>query len=308
MQQWNLTVQKQIGTNWLLSASYLGNELTHLWTSQQINPAVFLPGATLANIQTRRLLSQINPTQGALISTLMQLDDGGTGNYNGLLLSAQKRMAHGVTLLANYTWSHCISDPPATNIGTGQPYMIPDDRRADRGPCNPSDIRQLFNVSAVAQSPKFSQRWLAAVAGNWQFSTILAARSGGPLNVTTGADNALSGQSNERPNLIGDPIPATQSYHSWLVPGAFSAPTAGNYGNLGIFALRGPGYLGLDFALVRIFPVKERYKIEFRAEAFNVLNHLNANNPVTTLSSGNFGQVTSAQDPRILQGALKFIF
>ena len=308
IQQWNWTVQKQVGTNWLLSASYLGNVLRHLWTSSQVNPGLFLPGATLGNLQQRRYLSVLNPTQGALISTMLQLDDGGTGSYNGLLVSAQKRMAGGTTLLANYTWSHCISDPPATNLGTGPAYTIPWDRRADRGPCSPGDIRHNFNVSAVAQSPKFSQRWLAVVAGNWQASTILSIRSGAPLNVTTGADNALSGQSNERPNLIGDPIPANQNFSRWLNPAAFGTPAAGTYGNLGIYAVRAPGYLGLDGALVRMFPVTERVKVQFRAEAFNILNHVNANSPVITVSSGNFGQVTSAQDPRILQLALKVVF
>jgi hypothetical protein len=128
------------------------------------------------------------------------------------------------------------------------------------------------------------------------------------LNVTTGADNALSGQSNERPNVAGNPIPAAQSINQWLLPAAFGSPLAGSYGNLGINAFKGPGYLGFDVAVVRSFPIRERQKLEFRAEGFNVVNRLNANNPTASLSSPTFGRVISEMDPRILQLALKFLF
>ncbi|HEX4273807.1 MAG TPA: carboxypeptidase regulatory-like domain-containing protein [Bryobacteraceae bacterium] len=309
LEQWNVSVQKQIGNNWLASASYLGNRSVHLWTSAQANPAVYIPGSsTTGNTDARRVLSLENSTQGAYFSSLYQLDDGGTGSYNGMLLSIQRRMANGVTVLANYTWSHCISDPAVSVLATAVNYMVPGDRRADRGNCPTSDVRHVLNLSAVAQSPRFSERWLDITAGHWQFSTIVSAQSGNFFNVTTGVDNALTGQSNQRPNLIGNAIPADQNVNQWLLPAAFQSAPAGTYGNLGINRFEGPGSLQFDMGLSRLFPIREQKKIELRGEAFNVLNRLNPSNPTSALNSANFGKILAASDPRIIQLALKLVF
>ncbi len=310
LEQWNVSVQRQLGNDWLVSASYIGNRTVHLWTSDQLNPAIYIPGnSTIGNTAARRLLTLEDPTQGPFYSGgIYQLDDGGVGSYNGLLASLQRRMAHGVTLLANYTWSHCLSVPVDSVLGTTANYMNPADRQQDYGNCAPSDRRHILNLSAVGQTPRFSERWLNLLAGGWQTSAIVSAQSGNPINVTTGVDNALTGQSNQRPNLIGNPIPASQSVNGWLSPAAFASPTAGTYGNLGINQFQGPGLLGVDVALSRIFAIRERGRLEFRAEAFNVLNRLNANNPTAILSSASFGKILTAADPRIMQLAMKFMF
>lgn len=308
LEQWNLSIQRQIGTNWLVSGSYIGNRTVHLWTSAQGNPAVFGPGATTGNTDARRVLSLQNPTQGAYFSSLFQLDDGGTGSYNGMLLSVQRRMAGGVTVLGNYTWSHCIADPALSVLATAANYMIPGNRRADHGNCPTSDVRHVVNLSAVAQSPKFASRWLDLTAGHWQFSAIVSAQSGNFMNVTTGVDNALTGQTNQRPNLIGNAIPADQNVDHWLVPAAFQAAPGGAYGNLGINRFEGPGSLQFDMGLSRVFPIRERQKLELRGEAFNALNRLNPSNPTLTLNSANFGKILAASDPRIVQLAVKLVF
>jgi hypothetical protein len=152
------------------------------------------------------------------------------------------------------------------------------------------------------------QSAVAHEAGNWQVSAIVSAQSGSFINVTTGVDNALTGQSNQRPNLVGSAIPANQNVNQWLVGSAFQSPTAGNYGNLGINAFLGPGVLQFDMGLSRLFPIGEHRKLEFRGEAFNVLNRLNANNPTATLNSSTFGRILTASDPRIMQVALKLVF
>ncbi len=309
LEQWNLSVQRQIGANWLASASYIGNRTVHLWLSTQSNPAVYIPGAsTVANTDARRQLILQNPVLGASYLGFYQLDDGGNGSYNGMLLSLQRRLANGVTVLGNYTWSHCLSQPVDSVLGTTANYMNPASRRADYGNCVPSDRRQILNLSAVAQSPKFSQRWLSILAAEWKLSTIVSAQSGSFINVSTGVDNALTGQSNQRPNVIGNAIPPVQNVNQWLLASAFSSPLPGTYGNLGINQFVGPGILQFDVGVSRLFPVRERQRIEFRAEAFNALNRLNASNPTATLNSANFGKILSAADPRIMQVALKFVF
>jgi hypothetical protein len=301
-------VQRQVGTNWLLSGSYIGNRTVHLWVSQQSNPAVPVAGATLTNTDARRVLTLQNPVQGANYSGFYFLDDGGVGDYNGMLLSVQRRMAKGVTVLANYTWSHCLSNGVDSVLGTTANYMNPNDRRADYGNCSPSNRKHLINLSAVAQTPKFSNVWLDRTAGHWQWSAIVSAQSGSPVNVTTGVDSALTGQANQRPNLVGNAIPAEQNVDHWLLSTAFQSPAAGTYGNLGLNRFVGPGILQFDMGVSRVFPIRERQRLELRGEAFNALNRLNASAPTATLNSANFGKILAASDPRIIQVALKFVF
>src|SRR5437762_6253654 len=119
---WNLSIQRQIGKDWLVSASYLGNETEHLWTSTQLNPGTLIPGAPVvaacaansttqncnANLPVRRVLSQLNPAVGTYYAQVDVFDPGGTQSYNGLLVSMQKRISDGLTVQTNYAWSHCI--------------------------------------------------------------------------------------------------------------------------------------------------------------------------------------------------------
>ena len=94
----------------------------------------------------------------------------------------------------------------------------------------------------------------------------------------------------------------------WLNPAAFAQPALGTYGNLGTRNILGPGTIRIDMALTREFKVRENHSIAFRVEAFNLPNHLNPGNPVTTLTDSTFGKILSASDPRIMQLALKYVF
>jgi hypothetical protein len=325
LDEWNLSIQRQFGQNWLLTINYVGNETTHLFTSNQANPGVFLgTGAcaingvaypvcsTIANIQQRRVLSLLNPAQGALYGAVALADDGGTGNYEGLFVSAQRRLNQGVTLLANYTWSHCVSDVIDSQIGSGGASIagaVPGNRRAYRGNCQTSDQRQVFNLSAVAQTPRFSNRLLRMAASNWQISPIVVLKSSQFFTVTSGADTALTGQTGETPNLVNlNPYPAHQTPSNWINASAFGSAAAGAYGGLGYNNIKGPGFFEFDIALSRSFVIREKKSLQLRGEAFNLPNHVNLNIPVSTLSSGTFGQIQSAADPRIIQLAAKFVF
>jgi hypothetical protein len=164
--QWNLSVQQEVGNNILVSASYVGTNIVHMWTGGALNPAVYIAGScvlngvntnpcsTLGNIQARRVLNLANRTEGQYYGTISGLDDGGTGNYHGMLLSAQRRAAKGLTVSANYTWSHCIADIVKTSQ-TAAEYVIPGDRSSSRGNCG-SDRRHTLNISTVYQTPGFS--------------------------------------------------------------------------------------------------------------------------------------------------------
>ena len=341
--QWNVSIQRQVGASWLVTANYLGNSMIHLVSDAQLNPATFLglgpctingvnysTCSTTGNTNQRRVLFLQNQSQGQYYAAIDALDDGGTGTYDGLLLSVQRRLSHGVSVLANYTWSHCISDIYDYSIGTGNAFSLPGNRRIFRGNCQSGDQRQIFNLSVVAQTPKFSNRALRLAASDWQISPIVTLRSAQLFAVTTGVDGALTGQPTETPNLVSgvnpyvsnpgcSPAPCMQ----WITPNAFAAPVPGTYGNLGLFNIRGPGVVQFDMTLTRTFPVSEKTNIQFRVEAFNLPNHLNPAVPgstpgTVTTNSANFGQILSdisgtnglsaAGDPRIVQLALKYVF
>jgi hypothetical protein len=358
--QWNVSIQRQFGTDWLLTANYLGNNTFHLVTADQLNPSQFLgagactlpsvnaAGAvvnqTVANCGTtatnnqRRVMNLLNPLQGQYYGIISRGSPDGTGSYNALYLSVQKRLSRGTNLLANYTWSHCISDEwngqPGNN---GVSSVTPNNRRFDRSNCAPnlvaSDQRHVFNLSVVAQTPKFANRALRAVASDWQFAPILKLHSAQLVTVTLGTDVALNGEGNQRPNLVSgvDPYSADHSACSpapcvqWLNRAAFATPAVGALGNLGIANIAGPGVVQLDLAVSRAFPLGEKRSFQLRGEAFNLPNHLNpsglqgnANGIAGGLNAGgNFGQITadisgtsglSAGDYRVIQIALKYVF
>src|SRR5207249_10186766 len=180
-QSWNLSIQREVAPNWLASASYVGTAMRHLWSSNSINPAIYIPGASCtlngvtynpcsstANTDQRRLLSLERPQDGALMGFVAGGDDGGTQAYHGLLLSIERRAARGVTVNANYTWSHCIGpygsglystaglNPNVTN-------SAPNNRNFDQGNCD-SDRRQIFNLTSVAETPQFGNRTVRVLA------------------------------------------------------------------------------------------------------------------------------------------------
>jgi hypothetical protein len=323
--QWNLSLQKQLGTDWLVSASYLGNQTRHMWTSQYINPAVFLGlgacslnGApqttcsTTGNTNQRRRLSLANPATGQYFGAIQKVDAGGTASYNGLLVSVQRR-AGPITLSGNYTWSHCITDPGGlerASSGGTEAYSDPDNRRFDRGNCTiaATDRRQVFNFSAVAATPRFSNATLRAVASGWRISPIFKVLSGAYMTVMSGQDRALTGSGNQRADqILVDPY-GDKSIQKYLNPAAFAQPALGTLANSGIGNIRGPGNWQFDAAVSRSFKVRESQTVEVRAEAFNLTNSFRMNPPITAFNSGVFGQVTSALDPRIMQFALKYVF
>jgi hypothetical protein len=329
---WNLSIQKQVGTDWLASASYIGNQTQHIWTSKPINPAIYIPGgpctlngvtynpcSTTANTDARRILNTERPQDGALMSHVTLNDDGGTQIYHGMLLSVQRRAARGVTVSGNYTWSHCIG--PYAMFGAMGPhvddtYSNPYNRNFDRGNCD-TDRRNIFNFTAVADTPQFSNRTLRMAATGWKFSGIYRKSSGSPLNILAGSDRALNGVTGHSPTnpqrvnqILGTPYgnSSARPLSAYLKPVAFALPDLGTLGNMGRNTVRGPATWSLDVAMSRAFNVREGQRLEFRAEAFNLTNSFRPGNPNTTLTSNTFGIIRTALDPRILQFALKYVF
>lgn len=307
-QKWTLSLQQQLNKDWLLSASYIGDKGTHYRAGTEANPAVFGAGATLGNINQRRVLSRLNPVVGAYYSTLNQLDDGVNTNYHGAKASLQRRFSNHYTLLTSYTYSHCLQDAqPIGNRLTGNTYQNPFSRNSDYGACD-HDLRHNLVGSFVYQSPKFAGRTMNLALGNWQFSFLVSANSGFAFTPTTGIDASLSGVGLDRPDVTGAPYLRNTQTLRWLDPLAFRQNVAGSFGNAGYNALRGPGFVNSDANLTRTFQIRERQRFELRFEFFNVLNHTNFNAPVSRLASSTFGLIQSSSPARILQFAAKYSF
>jgi hypothetical protein len=316
--QWNLSIQRQYGQNWLFAANYLGNNDIHLWGPQnQMNYSVWAPGANTGNVTQRRILTLLNAKEGAYYNGIGDLEDGGTGNYNAMLLTVQRRRANGLTISGNYTLSKCIGDGVVSQPGSGG--ITPGMREYNRGFCS-GDRKHVFNLSTVVETPRFANNALRLIGSGWQVSGILKLMSGTAFTVGSGVDSTFTGTSdNGRANqVLADVYLPNKNKDGWLNLKAFEVPTqatgicsevtkACGYGNASK-ALRGPGSINFDMGLTRRFQIREGQSLEFRAEAFNMPNHVNPGNPTTSMNSQTFGKSTSAADPRIMQLALKYVF
>jgi hypothetical protein len=310
-QQWDLSYQRQMARDWLVTAAYLGSKATHLRTSIEENPAVYIPGSsTVANTQQRRLLTMLNPAQGPFYSNVTLADDGVNTSYNAFRISAQHRFSHNFTVLSVYTWSHCMQNAETygnrNNIGSAS-YQNPYNRNADTAPCD-FDLRHNSSTSLVYEVPKFANRPVNQILGHWQLGSLFSAHTGFAFTPSTGVDNSLTGLRQDRPNVVGNPYARNTGTLVWIDPNALAPNALGTFGNAGYNSLIGPRFVDLDANLTRVFPIREHMRFDLRFEFFNLLNHTNFSTPVSVRSSSTFGKIQSAGDPRILQLAAKFKF
>jgi len=306
--QWNVSVQRQLGASWMVSANYLANRGNRLPVGDQLNPAIYSPGATTATTAARRMLVLENPVEGRLYGAIYGIKQVGTSEYDALMFSIQHRGAGGLFLSGNYTMSDCVSDLINYEPGiAGLNLTKPGDVAYDRGSCGTTDQRHVGNMSVVYQIPGSNGGGLGMLTRDWQVSAIVAARSGRHFDVQTGVDNALNGQSGQRPNKVSDDVYVKDGLR-WLTPAAFAAPAPGTFGNLERNSLVGPRRFNVDMGVSRSFRFGGKQQMQFRGEVFNLLNRAHYDDPVSSLNSGNFGQIISAGDPRIIQLALKYTF
>jgi hypothetical protein len=320
---WNLTYQRQFANNWAVSASYIGNKSTHIWTGEDVDPGVYIPGNCVAgqygltqagpcsntsNTEQRRLLYLQNPVAGAAYSDIYQADDGANAEYNAFFAKVEHRFTENYTVLANYTYSHCISEADFGGDLGGANTEQPFNRNADRGNCA-FDLRHVFNLSLVALSPHFAGVWTNRLLGNWQFAPIISTHSGAWFQPVTGLDNSLTAIYNDRPNVTGNPyIRSTTGSLQWLNAGAFTPNAPGTFGNAGMNSLLGPKYFDVDVDVSRYFTIHEKQRLEVRFEFFNLGNNVNFSTPDNNLQDNTFGQILGDVSPRILEFALRYTF
>jgi hypothetical protein len=306
VRQWNVSYQRQFATSWMVSATYLGNRTYNTWIGRELNPAVYMPGATQANQETRRRLYLANPTEGQYYSTIQEAY-GGRGRYDGVVLGLQKRLSDGWSMNTNLTLSECVNDgEPGVDITNSFPD--PDDPSTNRGPCD-ADRPYILNSSVIFQLPGAGTGIVRHITGGWQLGTVFQARSGSPLTPSTTGNLSLTGLGNQRPLVVGDPDVEDRTIQRWFNTTAFAANTPGVWGDTPRGFLRGPAYLNIDLALSRVLQMPNQHRVELRVEAFNLTNRVHLGNPNTTFGSADFGRITgTSADARVMQFAVKYVF
>jgi Carboxypeptidase regulatory-like domain len=307
-----------------------------------LNAKYSAPGSNCSQTgsqNSRFALTVANPTQGNQYlgggGGSVLVGDSAWANYNGLVSTIQHRLSSTFSLMANHTWSKCLNIADANGDVTGTPVENPNNPAMDYGPCG-ADYRNIENVVLVAKSSfGFGNGIERALFNNWEFAPLVHIQSGGVLNITSGADNSLTAAGNDRPNLVAGVSPYARvafqkapqglTYgvtRQYLNPAAFAqvtlpcptpvsaatCPQLGTYGNVGRNAFRGIPSYQVDAQISRIFPIHESLNLDLRLEAFNMLNHPNFGGLTTNLSTGSFGQVSTASSPRIFQAGAKISF
>ena len=345
---WNASIQRQFGSSWIVSTTYIGSRMQHLAINEPINyaeivgtvqptaslcPATSITCSATSNTQARRVLSLLNPSQGQFVGNMDQWEAAGTQIYNGLLTSVQKRLSNGVSISGNWTWSHCIGVFQGYDSKSDETSTMYGNLNFDRGNCD-ADRRHIVNLTVVYLTPKYSNKLMRAAVSDWQISGIYRFSSGMPISVQdgTGVDRELSGINHQRPNQIlsdvytglsGPNQPYLNIAAFATACGATPTPNCqplGTFGSLGWNSIVGPTYWDMDLALSRIFRIRERQSLEVRADAFNLTNSF-VSLPPTTASPGNavvpafeavnsnlFGINNAAQPTRKIQFALKYAF
>jgi hypothetical protein len=283
---------------------------------------------TWAPLDTRRPLYRALP----LVTNISTTASRGRSNYNALQASVRQRDWKGLEFMASYTFGKILTN----NLGyygsagvasEGAYWVNAYDPAANYGLAF-HDVRHNFVFAANYELPlgkdkTWGSHWSGladAILGGWKVSAIFQARTGFPITVQNSNRRSLQGtRSTEWPNCIGNPVPAHQSITSdpnaprdtkWLDIAAFQVPALGTFGNCGIGIATAPGYNNVDASLSKRFKMGGARRLEFRAEAFNVLNHPNFGPPERDINTpSTFGIITSTVgSPRVVELVLKFFF
>jgi Carboxypeptidase regulatory-like domain len=306
LDQIDLSVQRQLTRDTSLQVAYVGTVSRKMSGNVDQNNPVYDPGATSANVDSRR------PYLPGVIQSIGTYVTGFNASYHALQVVATQRFSRGLSFNANYTWDKGIDVVSGDNYNGGLGFTDSSNPGRDKGATSGLP-RQIFNFSGIYQTPKVRDLGMIgnAVLSGWQANGIASLHSGTPVNVTSGVDSNADGVFNDRPNQIGNYHVSgsrQQKIAEYFNPAAFAAAAPGTYGSVGRNSLIGPGYVNFDLSFFRLIPIYESHQLQFRAEMFNAFNHANLQNPDAGLRDSNVGRITSAYPGRIVQFGLKYSF
>jgi hypothetical protein len=341
-QQWNVSIQRELTTNTVVEASYLGSKIANIGipdsninalTEDQLKQGATLlervPNPYFGSVPRSSSIGDPTITRAQLMKPYPQYtavslyrNNVGTTNYQGFSLSVRQRTSHGLTYSAAYTRSKLtdiassvfaasILTGPLTNAAVADSHNLERDRDYSEG-----DIPHYFGASVVWDLPFGAGRAnnpggvLGLLAKDWSVATVMTLQSGVPMAVTQANSLAYAGFTMQRPNLVGDPtLPADERIPAhWFNTSAFALANQFTIGSAGRNPVRGPSYRDVDLAVMRRVGLTGERAIELRLEIFNLLNTVNFGAPAAQFGPASFGTITTALDPRVVQLAAKFWF
>jgi hypothetical protein len=302
IQNWHVTVQRELGANFVVDVGYVGNKSEHLMILADYNQARPNAVGENATLQARR------PIQG--YQFIQAAYDGGRGDYRALQVKLERRYNQGFYFLNSFTWSR-TRDNASGHLETAN---------GDNSRVNYADVESEFGVSgydqpynnmttAVWELPFGRDRWY----GDWRITAVNTITSGLPvnLNYSPAAAFQVSTVVTQRPNIIGEIYADDPTATQWFNPANIVVPTDSSqpFGNAPRNAARGPSLYSMDLGLHKDLAIGSNQKLQFRLEAFNVFNRTNLGAPNSNRSNANFGSITTlAIQPRQVQLGIKFDF
>jgi hypothetical protein len=279
-QNWNVNVQRQLGTNYLVEVAYAGSRGRQLTLKGDPNQAPPVIGVTDQNVN--RPYIRISPQ----LRTLGQVRSEGELDYHGLLIKFNRRLANRFSFANSYSFGR-VEDFNSDNDGTVTLLNVYD-REYDWGPAQ-YDVTHTFSSNWIYELPLARDRFY----GGWQLSGILYLRSGLPFTVTQ-TQNVLSTGTGNRPNQICDGKLDDPTIARWFDTSCFVPPAdaTGTYGNTGRNSMRGPGQFNIDASLIKLTRIG-RAETELRIEAFNLLNHPQFAQPNSQIGNSAVGTISA---------------
>jgi hypothetical protein len=318
VQSWNLNLQQQVAHSMGLMVGYFASKGTHLEIDEDINQFGVLSspaGPAPLRLNPTRPFTTVSASSAILPrvnlgNTITERFSGANSDYNALWVTASKRMSKGLQFNASYTWSHSIDDASRNLNGV----VVQDSTNifGSRGPSD-FDARHRVVVNGIYDLPFKGNR----LVSGWSVAPIVSFQSGNPLNVVL-ATTSITGVANSvRPNANGPVRTTGSALTNWFVnpTTVFAVPAPGSLGNLGRNAVVGPNFQDVDLSLIKNTKLTERLNAQFRADAFDLLNHPNYGQPGRVFGTSSFGTISSTRFPtgdsgssRQLQLALKLQF
>jgi len=295
--QYNLSIQRELMQGTVLTVGYVGSRGVHLLTQVEQNPLVLNP-ATGSTVNTGNAFGGFTSAAKTAVATFGRVNTKlgsfpdfiptTTSRYNSMQVAVNRRFRNNFQAQVSYTWGKCTDDGSFVgsfnnnaNAAWGNPY----NQHYDQSVCN-YDITQSLRVNGLWALPFKKNR----VVSGWQISGIVSSTTGLPFTVFQGVDTLGFGTGvvNPRPNFVGSGNPVTGNPGGlYFDPTAFVAAPIGTFGNSGRLSLRGPGFNNTDIAITKDTKIKENLGLQFRAEFFNLFNHVNWGVPIMGNGSAN---------------------
>jgi hypothetical protein len=299
MQNWNLTIQRELLKDLSWEVAYMGSKGTKLFNTANVNQS-FLVGGPLGSgsQQSRKLYPNF--------STLTLVDDTGYSRFHSLQMKLERRFASGLSLLGSYLWSKAIDSGNRSDMLGLEPGLASFDARHRQ-------VTSFIYEVPLGNGHRFLNSGIPAkVLGNWQVSGVSTLQSGRPATIGWTGDISNTGGS-ARPVAVGDPNTGAKTTNSFWNAAAFVAPAANTFGNAGRNTLIGPGMRAFDFSLSKNFEISAdgKRRVQFRGEIFNLFNHPIYDQPNTTFNNAGFNTIRGIlinTTPRQIQLGLKAFF